>query len=263
MAELKIAVVDTETTGMSDDDALVEFGCVPIFTENLSSESGFNPWVDPTFGRSKFINPQMDIPVDAMAIHHITNEMASGGLLPQDAIKKCLMETGVFYPDYIVAHNMDFDWKFLKEFFDPEIRKICTYKVALAAYPDAPNHKNVSIFYYLNLHIKPSGLSQEFFERNSLHRALPDAIITAFIFREMMGIFSLDEMVQITKLPGLMAKCMFGKKHYGELWADIPKGYLDYIVDKVTDKPDVIYSAQREIIRRARGDHHSSHPKGK
>ena len=263
MEELKIAVVDTETTGMGDDDVLVEFGCVPIYTNRFSSDAGIKPYVDPTFGRSKIINPQKEIPIEAMAVHHITNEMAAEAMLAQDAIGGCLLEIEALNPDYLVAHNISFDWKFLKDFFDPEIKKICTYKVALAAYPDAPNHKNASIFYYLDLHKKPNGLNPEFFENNSLHRALPDAIITAFIFREMLGIFSLDEMVQITNLPGLMPKCMFGKKHYGEPWADIPKGYLDYIVEKVTDKPDVVYSAQREIIRRARGDNHSSHPKGK
>ena len=58
-------VLDTETTGMDpkDGDRIVEIGCVEI--ENLM----------PT-GRvlHQYINPERDVPADAVAVHGITTE---------------------------------------------------------------------------------------------------------------------------------------------------------------------------------------------
>lgn len=98
---MKEIVLDTETTGMDPNDGhrIVEIGCVEL--ENHV----------PT-GRhlQLYINPERDVPLEATAVHGITNEFL--------ADKPVFSQIYTEFTDFIeggnlVIHNAEFDMKFL------------------------------------------------------------------------------------------------------------------------------------------------------
>lgn len=98
---LKEIVFDTETTGMDPfkGDRVVEIGCVEL--ENLV----------PT-GRTfhVYLNPEREIPADAIAVHGITNEFVKD--------KPLFIDVAADFMDFVgdsvlVAHNAGFDMKFM------------------------------------------------------------------------------------------------------------------------------------------------------
>jgi DNA polymerase III epsilon subunit family exonuclease len=92
-------VFDLETTGLNHEDCqIVEIGAVKI--ENGKITKKF----------STFVDPEVEIPLDATRIHGITDAMVMGapkvGEALADFYKFCENST-------IVAYNIDFDYKFI------------------------------------------------------------------------------------------------------------------------------------------------------
>jgi len=98
---LKEIVFDTETTGMDPfkGDRVVEIGCVEL--ENLV----------PT-GRTfhVYLNPEREIPAEAIAVHGITNEFVKDKPLFVDVAADFMEFIG---DSVLVAHNAGFDMKFM------------------------------------------------------------------------------------------------------------------------------------------------------
>jgi len=217
---LSVAVIDVETTGMGDHDKVVEFASVPI--ENIEG------WVANHRRASRsFVQPKMSIPYEARAVHHISDEMVDGAPYLSTAMNEVFAENGFDEIDYIAAHNAKFDRKFI----DPEMNNrspewICTYKVGLTLYPDCANHKNATLFHYLGLGGSPD--MDRFLSENTLHRALPDAFLTAHVLCEMAKHKTFEEMATITANPILLDKITFGK-HKGTPFSEIDEGYLRWM----------------------------------
>jgi exodeoxyribonuclease X len=116
-----IRCIDFETTGIptpEDKHAIVEIGRCDL---NVNGKT----FVDAP--HDVLCNPGRPIPHEAMAVHHITDEMVS-------------VATGdisfIGDADYFAAHNADYE----RQFFQTETPFICTWKVALRVWPDAPQH---------------------------------------------------------------------------------------------------------------------------
>jgi DNA polymerase-3 subunit epsilon len=101
----RAAIIDTETTGMdSSADRIIEIGIV-VF--EYIAETGK---VGPVVGHlSALEDPGRPIPPEAIAVHHITDEMVRGQHFDESAISKLL--TGV---NLVIAHNASFDRPFLE-----------------------------------------------------------------------------------------------------------------------------------------------------
>jgi len=226
-----IRSIDFETTGIpteADPQAIVEIGAVDI---SLGAD-GSQPVMSTTF--STLCNPGRPIPHEAMAVHHITDAMvadASGNL-------GNIMGSGV---DYYCAHNADYE----RQFHDPGIPYICTYKVALRLWPDAPAHGLQFLRYHLNLPV----VSAEAFPP---HRAGPDAYLGAVLMVHILddGRASLDEMVRWSSGPALLPRVNFGK-HRGSKWDDVPTDYLDWLANKSDMDRDVKANARHHLKARA------------
>lgn len=221
-----VAVVDTETTGMEPTDEVIEFGVVsPVFH------------FDQMFGASR------PIPAEVSAIHHISNDDVAGLPLFRDhapLIRDDLHRAGV---RVLVAHNAAFDSKMMGEEF-ADFEWICTYKVALHLWNDAPNHKNETLCYHLGI-----GARGRKVRTGMAHSAYFDASQTAQILRAALAAgASIDQMIQWTKDVKNITKLSFGK-HAGKTWAEIDSGYLNWMVKNMEDE-DLIELASRELRRR-------------
>ncbi|MDG1417064.1 MAG: DUF3820 family protein [Maricaulis sp.] len=212
-----VRIIDTETTGVEDDDQLVEIASVD-WNEGVLE----NP-------QQSFVRPSIPIPPEVSAIHHITDEMVRDAPVVLEALKP-FQDASIF-----AAHNAAFDQRFLGF----EGHWVCTYKVALRLWPEAPNHKNQTLRYWLKLPSPPP-------EAGAMaHRALYDAWTTAHIFDRLTTEMSINEMVQISKSPALLPKFHFGK-HAGVPLGEVPKDYLAWLVRQDFDE-DAIHTAQHYL----------------
>jgi len=164
-------ILDTETTGMdpAKGDRIIEIGCVEMV--NLV----------PT-GRTfhHYINPERDIPADAVAVHGITFDMVKD--------KPTFVELAAELVDFLgdavlVAHNAPFDLKFI----NAELRS--------CGFPAYENSRVVDTLILARRHSPGSPASLDALCRRfgidntkrTLHGALLDAQLLAEVYLELRG----------------------------------------------------------------------------
>lgn len=210
-----IRVVDCETTGLEPKEHKVtEIACVDMNYDNGIISS-----------TSSLINPEREIPITAMVIHHITDEMVKDA--PKIEMVWPSMQEGNIH--VMAAHNAKYDFSFLKT--DKPI--LCSLRLARHLWPDLESHSNQYLRYYLKVKVNPE---------IPIHRALGDATITALILQKMMkivvtekGIDDIDALIKWIEEPVLLNICRFGNKHKGQKWSDVPRDYLQWMKEKVND----------------------------
>lgn len=120
-----IVVFDTETTGTSRQDRLVEFAAIRF-------ESGYAPVV-----YSTLINPGMPIPYGAQRVHNISDRMVASAPIYRQIHSRV---AALFSGADVFAHNLSFDRRFLQQECDRIGRPLsfsghCTLKIARKIYP--------------------------------------------------------------------------------------------------------------------------------
>lgn len=217
--------IDFETTGIpsaDDKHAIVEIGWADV---------GFTDAVPPA-PKAVLCNPNRAIPHEAMAVHHITDEMVkdAGGSV-----------TLLGSPDYFVAHNADYE----RQFIDTPVPFICTYKVALRLWPEATSHSLQFLRYHL-------GLEVDAVQCQPPHRAGPDAYLGAALLIRILkeNRASIEDMVRWSDGPALLPRLNFGK-HKGSKWEDVPTDYLDWVANKSDLDRDVKANARHHLKARA------------
>ena len=97
---------------------------------------------------------------------------------------------------------------------------ICTYRCALRVWPDAPNHQNNTLRYWLKL---PADRRRA----EPTHRAGPDAYVTAYLLKALLNSASVEQLIHWSAEPALLARCTFGK-HRNTLKVSMP--FVDTVV---------------------------------
>lgn len=210
-------VIDTETTSF-------EGGVVEIASVDIVDGVICNPMSD-------LVKPAEKISFEAMAIHHITEDMVANAPIIDDVIGRYLGA------DVYVAHNAKFDREKLPQIDAPWI---CTLKLARALLPEHKSHSNQYLRYSLGLEPRvPEGLYA--------HRALYDCYVTAELLLCMgrQAKWTMGEMRAISSNPSLLHTLRFGK-HKGISFAELAKtepGYLRWLVAN-SDDEDVLFTAE-------------------
>ncbi|MEM7618106.1 MAG: DNA polymerase III subunit epsilon [Pseudomonadota bacterium] len=168
---MKEIVLDTETTGMDPNDGhrIIEIGCVEL--ENHV----------PT-GRHLqiYINPEREIPVDAIAVHGITNEFVSD----KPVFSQVYMEFLNFIEGgKLVIHNAEFDMKFINWELNqvghkpiPWPQVIDTLGMARKKFPGSPAN--------LDALCRRFGIDNT---ERTYHGALLDSELLAEVYLELLG----------------------------------------------------------------------------
>ncbi len=222
-------VIDFETTGMPPGAAVCEVG----WTDVLVDGDQF------TVGRpiGMLVNPNRPMPPEARAVHHISD----ADLVGAPAIETGFMKLNEAHVSAFVAHNAAFE----REFFTGGSKPwICTRKVAMRLWPDAPNHQNQTLRYYLGI-----GEGDDDFDLDAHppHRAGPDTFVTAHILVEALRLASVGQLVEWTSKPSLLPSPMRFGKHRGKRWEEAPRDYLDWIVRKSDMDEDTKYTARHYL----------------
>lgn len=214
---LRAIYFDTETTGIKPDkDRIIEI-------------AAYDPERDRRF--EKFVNPGCRIPAEAIAIHHITDEMVASAppfaQVGAEFIEFCEGEV------VLIAHNNDaFDFPFLRNEFErhglkmPAWKSLDTLKWARRYRPDLPRH--------------PLQFLREIYgiPPNQAHRALDDVMILHRVFQEMIDDLTIDQVYHLINRPRFIQHMPFGK-HQGQLLNTVPRTYVQWLASNgVFDKPD-------------------------
>lgn len=223
---MTVRVIDCETTSAEPTEARV----IALASIDLDGKGEFFNPIDTT------CDPQVPIPPEASAVHHMIDDDVRGRPLFRDIVAEFLGA------DVYIAHNAAYEQALLNEALGNP-KWICTMKVAYRVWPDAPGFSNQTLRYWRKL-ITPLGVA-----RGSItaHDALSDVIVTGAIFLELAKEASFADMVQWTTEPMLFTKCNFGTKHKGRLYSEIAKddpSYLRWLIDKSEMSADVKYSAR-------------------
>ena len=97
-SERRIVALDTETTGTSNEDKIVEIACVEVIDGVIGSS-----W-------QTLINPKREISAGAVAVHGLTNEFLEG----QPTFDEVVDDLNLFIGEStILAHNISFDMRML------------------------------------------------------------------------------------------------------------------------------------------------------
>lgn len=229
-----LRVIDVETSGAEATDEVIEIGIV-----HLNIDTGeIRRFTDRLFGASKPLSAEV------RAVHHISDAMIEGKPPFKDAGDEAIHGQGWFAANTAAwgAHNAKFEAMFIGDDLRRGLPLLCSYKCALRKWPDAPKHTNQVLRYWLGLDLRDE-------DCNPPHRALPDAWVTAHIFRELFrqGV-TLQEMIEWSSQPPMPYRCHL-KKYKGEIWDHVPSDYLAWIVREFDDD-DLKWLAQHILSRR-------------
>lgn len=204
---MKFAVLDIETTGLyHQGHGITEVSVVHV--EGNKIELGFHRLLDPERGIPKAITNLTGIDENMIqespTIKHFLADI-------QDAL-----EGRVF-----VAHNVNFDYQFLKSAFESSgwtfrHKRFCTLRYARKLLPDLRSHKLSMLCRHFRI------------ENTAKHRAHGDALATAHLLRELV---KLDEGGRV------MQKLMARFEHHTVLPANLDE---DEVLS-LPDSPGVYY----------------------
>lgn len=221
----RILILDTETTNQTTPK-IVDVAWVEV-DENLKIIDEFESLVD----------PEEPISFASSGIHGIVDADVADAPTIEELFTLVLPEPP---KDIIlIAHNSAFDFDRVKDCLDIAAQ-FCTLRAVRRLYPDLENHQLSTLKYALNLR-----------KDQTAHRAMADVLVTYDLMVRMVADFggSLLEFIKEFEKPFLLEKISFGK-HQGEKFADVPSGYLKWILGANFDV-DTVFTA--ETVLKARG----------
>ena len=232
-----IRVIDLETTG---DKPPAHHVCEIGWQDVALGKDG--RWELYGEGGHRLVNPGRPIPPLTMAIHHIRDEDVADAPWWHDVARPILDP----WPRRLAlaAHRASFEEQYCTPALTRGADWICTWKCALRLWPDSPGFSNQLLRYWR----KPEGLVHE--RGLPAHRAFPDAYVTAHHLRDMLNEASVAQLIEWSKLPGLLPRVRFGPDR-GKEWSEIDD---DSLAGFLNDRDeDIRFTAQTELARRRGG----------
>lgn len=247
---ITIRVVDFETTALElPQAAVVEVATVDLV--GTPQEGGAWTWKRERMW-SSLVNPGVPIPPEASAVHHITDADVAAAPAWVGVVDKLMVPTEyALGPDFFAAANAKFEQQFASV---GDIPWICSYRVGVTLWPEAPNHKNQTLRYFLKMRLDPA-------LANPPHRAGPDAYVTAAILRAALTRFIVtpDELAEISAKPVVLPRLHFGK-HAGVPIAEVPGDYLAWVLKQTDMDEDAKHTAAVVLAERRQATRGRSGP---
>ncbi len=232
-----LRVVDLETTGNSfTDGGVVEVGWQDV-------EPGADGWTLRGAPQAVLVNPGRPISPATSAIHHIIDEDVAEAASWLSVAPDILRAAPGPAPLALAAHRAAFEQRWCGQALTGGLPWICTYKSALRVWPDAPGHSNQGLRYWR----RPPGLDRAV--GLPAHRAGPDAYVTAFHLRDMLGEATLDQLLAWSAEPALLVKVPYGRLR-GRRFRDLPAEELERLLTAERVDGDLAFTIRHELGRR-------------
>jgi exodeoxyribonuclease X len=224
---MKILILDTETTGFAEPIEPIEVAHLEISFPSLRIISEFE----------QSYKPEGVIQVGAMATHHIILE----------DLVDCPASASYVFPecDYLIGHNINFDWEVLKE---PEVKRICTLAIARYLLPDLDSHTQSALMYYF------FGSAAREYLRNA-HSALADIHNCRMVLGKLLSLAvnkqelfegdTIEDLYKFSENARIPTKMTFGK-HKGELISKVPYDYKCWLLKQADVDPYLIVALKKK-----------------
>jgi exodeoxyribonuclease X len=220
---MNLLFLDTETTGLSANDRIIQVGYCLCRVENKAYEI-----------KSEFFAAPVPISFEAMAVHHITHKMLEGKPSFADSELKAMLQV-LSQNAILIAHNAKFDADMLaKEDVHFKVW-IDTERLAMHLI-DSPRYNLQYLRYSLALD-----------EESRAHDAVGDVTVLAklfeYLFKKLSTEFNsnqaiIDQMITLSASPVLLRRFSFGKykdKTIAEV-AEFDRGYLSWLYNSEMGK---------------------------
>lgn len=237
---MRILFFDTETTGNTPTDRIVQLA--------IKERGVSNPIMNELF------KPELPIPFESSAVHHISNKMVQDKLLFKESPRYQEIKDLFENPDTIVvAHNSAFDVAMLEAEDIHPTNVVCTLKTVRALDTDVQftNYRLQYLRYALDMELDVGA-----------HDALADVIVLEKLFEYLLGKITsngtneedaIKKMEYFTSEPSLIRDINFGK-HKGSTLADVAQrdpGYLSWLLNEKLKNPlgeeDWIYTLKKYL----------------
>ena len=229
MKKETLLFLDTETTGLSENDRLIQLAYKNSKTGKIVNE---------------LYSPGMPIGFESMSVHHITEEDVKNKPAFKGSKEFKELEELIKSGAIIVAHNAQFDIGMLEREGLKTDRFICTKKVAIAADEkgELPSHRLQYLRYFYKVQLDAQA-----------HSADGDIAVLEKIYDRYAERFSIEEMLEISSNPSLILRFPFGK-HKDQLITDVAKEDKSYLVwlqnEKKKESPkdeDWLYTLEKAL----------------
>jgi len=243
----KYILFDTETTGASAEDRIIQIGGMII-----GSKTDIVCY-------DELCSCPIPIKIEAMEVHNITPDLiASKAPFLQTQFYGKLQELNNA-SNYLIAHNINFDLGMLeKEGFMNAFTLIDTLRCAKHLYPELPYHRLQYIRYALELY----KIEQD--EANSLnivikaHDAIGDVLVMKLFLRKLVAkcaevypdYNAMEKLAELTRTPVLIKTFRFGK-YKGQDIAEVASqdsGYIQWMRSNMKDlDEDMKYTLDKAL----------------
>ncbi len=234
-------LLDTETTGASEEDKIIQLGYIIL--------SGKNTEV-----YNEFCSSNTPIKYQAMEVHGITPDMIEN--------KPPCKETNAFkrlqelntHDNYIIIHNAPFDLGMLeKEGFTTQMKIIDTLRVAKHVLEDEDAHRLQYFRYKMGLYKDEKKEADALGIEVKAHDAIGDVLILKLFLSKLKAEIQdrfpkenpVEKMVELTKKPIMIKTFKFGK-YKGKTLQEvnsIDAGYLKWMLSSMENlDEDMRYS---------------------
>lgn len=220
----KYIILDTETTGVAEDDKIIQLGFIVLGGKKIEVHNELNSSAVPiSFG--------------AMEIHGITPEMIELKSTCQETSAYKRLEELNTKDNYIIIHNAPFDLKMLeKEGLTVEMKVIDTLRVAKHIFEDEEAHRLQYFRYKMGLYKDEKKEADALGIEVKAHDAIGDVLILKLFLTKLRKAVeekfpnenSVDKMVALTKEPILIKTFRFGK-HKGKDLKEVASNDSSYL----------------------------------
>ncbi len=191
------------------------------------------------------VDPEIPIPAESIAIHHITDEMVKGKPKINEVIPPLLKFLG---SDILIGHGISLDISFVanaaKRLCIPSKLESQPYLDTLRMarlYGESPFNSLEKLREHFNI------------ESEGAHRAMSDVVVNIEVFKFLCKKYkTTQELFERLKKP-IQLKAMPLGKHKGRPFAEVPIEYLQWAAHKDFDQ-DLLFSIRSEIKRRKQGN---------
>jgi DNA polymerase III epsilon subunit-like protein len=213
-----IIILDTETTGHKRDEDSI---CQIALLSNISGE-----WE----ALESYVNSEKEITSNAMAIHHITNEMIEGAPLFHESAPLHFLEKHNTAEHIIVIQNAVFDLGVLRNMGFIWKGRVLDTLICAKHLLNTPRHALQYLRYELGLYKNEKVIAQALGKTLNAHDALSDVIITKLLLNHLLLLAdnNIDNLLTLTDEPVLLKVIPFGKykNETFETIADFDPNYL-------------------------------------
>ncbi len=225
---------DTETTGASAEDRVIQFGAIILNQKNeleIYDELCFSP---------------IPIKLEAMEVHNITPDLIENKPLAIETNFYKRLEELNNSENFLIAHNINFDLEMIKkEGFVNNLQLIDTLRCAKHLFEDLPYHRLQYLRYALELYKIEEQEARKLNITIKAHDAIGDVLVMKLFLSRLVAscrelyptLNPMQKLVELTQTPVLIKIFKFGK-YKGESIEEVARkdaNYLNWMRENMKD----------------------------